>query len=63
MLSDDVFDVVLAGFAECDLQAMCALFALCREAVLVFAVDLGWLLTVADEVDYWIGLGGLVLDC
>jgi len=48
MLGDDVFDVVLAGFVECDLQALCAFFALRGEAVLVFAVDLGGLLAVAD---------------
>jgi hypothetical protein len=61
MLSNDAFDVIWAVFAKGDLQALCAFFALGRQAVLVFAIDLWGLLTVADEVNDWVSLGMLVL--
>jgi hypothetical protein len=56
MLSDDVLDIVWGVRAKGDLQALGALLALCGEAVLVFAIDLGGFLAVADEVDDWVGL-------
>jgi hypothetical protein len=53
MLSNDVLDIIRTLLSERLPKALSTFFALSREAVNVFAVDLWGLLAVADEVDDW----------
>jgi hypothetical protein len=59
MLSDDTLDIIWTVLAKGHFEALCTFFTLCREAILVFAVNFWGLLAMADEINNGVSLLGI----